>query len=126
MKIINSKLHGILDYLIGFSLLIPWITGYLTDSRDSLITGLAGSILLIYSVSTDYEFGWIRIIPMRLHLLLDLVLGLLLIIYPLVMNTREFLLSWPLFTGVALALMPVFSSHRAFIVTRRDTNIIKQ
>jgi hypothetical protein len=126
MKIINSKLHGILDYLIGFSLLIPWITGYLTDSRDSLITGLAGSILLIYSVSTDYEFGWIRIIPMRLHLLLDLVLGLLLIIYPLVMNTREFLLSWPMFTGIALAVMPFFSSHRAFIVTRRDTNIIRQ
>ena len=47
-------------------------------NTDSFIFFVSGAVLLLLSVCTNYEVGAFKIIPMRVHLAADVILGLLL------------------------------------------------
>jgi len=70
MKIISTKMHGVLDYLTaGVLMLTPralnWSTG-ITRMMTGAALGTIG-----YSALTNYELGLARMLPMRAHLALD-------------------------------------------------------
>lgn len=74
MKPISTKLHGVLDYSTGATLIaLPRLLKW-SESTTKLLT-VAGAGTLIYSVFTRYELGVIKVLPMRLHLLLDALSG---------------------------------------------------
>ena len=74
MKVLSSKAHGILDYLVGISLIaFPIMAGYITNSPEYIILITMGIILLIYSLLTNYEFGLLRVLPYKMHLTLDIL-----------------------------------------------------
>ena len=58
---VTSKIHGVLDYATGAQL-------QLVPDRHLRI---AGAIHAGYSLFTDYEMGVVKVIPYRVHLLLD-------------------------------------------------------
>jgi hypothetical protein len=68
---IGSRLHGVLDYLTGATLVgasrLPWIRGRFAGR--ALLA--AGATHVAYSLVTDYELGALRKIPYRVHLVLD-------------------------------------------------------
>ena len=79
MKLINTKLHGFLDYIVGILLIaMPWIIALDTDTTPGIVFIVAGIMALIYSIFTRYEVGLIKIIPMPAHLLLDILSGAIL------------------------------------------------
>ena len=79
MRFINTKLHGILDYLAGILLLLtPWLWEYDSAGMESLVPLLVGVTVIAVSLMTDYEAGVLRIIPMKTHLLFDIFSGLFL------------------------------------------------
>jgi hypothetical protein len=83
MKIIPRKIHGILDYLVGIVLIAaPWILGFADNGPATYVPVVLGVGALLYSLLTNYELGVLRVIPFRVHLILDVLSGLLLAASP--------------------------------------------
>lgn len=125
MKFINSKLHGILDYLVGFTLACPYIFEYYPNNNQSLVLLSIGGLIVFYSLFTDYEFGLIRQIPLKVHLWLDVMAGLFLIGTPWLFPSHHYYLMWPVLLGISELLIVLFSKPVAHVVTPRDINITK-
>ena len=80
---ITTRTHGILDYLVGAALIAaPWLFNFSDGEAASWIPVTIGAGTIIYSLFTNYELGLFGLIPMRVHLLIDVVLGLFLAASP--------------------------------------------
>lgn len=83
MRFIPSFVHSLLDYIFGFALVTaPWLLGFDDNATATTLAVLLGLGTLLYSLLTNYEFGVIRMIPFRIHLLIDGLLGLFLVAIP--------------------------------------------
>ena len=79
MKVISDTTHGILDYLtVVVFAVAPSLLG-LTGTAELISYALAG-IHLDMTLLTDMPLGVIKIIPMKLHALVELVVGPVLVI----------------------------------------------
>lgn len=87
MKFIPTRVHGILDYLVGIVLIAaPWMLGFAEGGAETIVPVVLGAGLILYSLFTDYELGAVRVIPMSTHLVLDVIGGILLAISPWLFN----------------------------------------
>src|SRR3712207_2320599 len=78
MKLISTKVHGVLDYLSAIVLFaLPRLLGW--SSGLTLLLTLMAVVTVVYSLATRYELGVFQVLPMRGHLLLDALSGVLLV-----------------------------------------------
>jgi hypothetical protein len=84
MKIIPTRIHGILDYLVGLIFIASpvWLQTQTARGAETRIFVVLGVAALIYSLCTRYELGPIKLLPMGAHLGLDIASGLLLMASP--------------------------------------------
>ena len=83
MRIIPTRVHGMLDYLVGILLIAsPWIFDFGDGGAKTWVPVVLGAGAIVYSLLTDYEFGIARVIPMPVHLMLDMGSGILLAASP--------------------------------------------
>lgn len=83
MKIISTKVHGVLDYMMGVLLIAsPWLFGFASNGWETWVPVILGVSVIIYSLMTNYELGLSDNISMRTHLTIDLVSGVLLAASP--------------------------------------------
>jgi general stress protein CsbA len=83
MRFIPTRTHGVIDYLVGALLIIaPYILGFADGTAAQWIPQILGAALIGASLLTDYELGVVRMIPMPVHLFLDVAAGLLLAVSP--------------------------------------------
>jgi general stress protein CsbA len=83
MRFIPTRTHGVIDYLMGALLIIaPYILGFADGTAAQWIPQILGAALIGASLLTDYELGVVRMIPMPVHLLLDVAAGVLLAVSP--------------------------------------------
>ncbi len=83
MRVIPTRVHGVLDYTIGLLRIVaPWLFDFHRGGAAMWIPVLLGFGAIGYSLFTDYELGTLRRIPMPLHLMLDLMSGVLLTVSP--------------------------------------------
>lgn len=76
MEVISTRVHGYLDYLAAALLLgLPFFVTW--DATVEMLLMMAGVGLLVVSLITRYELGLVKLLPMKLHLLLDGLLGLI-------------------------------------------------
>ena len=79
MKIIDTKTHGYVDYIMGiFLLAVPFLFGLNLSGMESTVFYIVGVTALIYSLLTNYELGVLKIIQMKGHLALDTFSGIFL------------------------------------------------
>ena len=108
MRIIPTWLHGVLDYVSGFTLiLLPRMLGW-SPTVTTILTGL-GIATLLFSALTRYELGIMRWIPMGIHLVLDLLsAGFLFVAGMSLQNIsdaeRMFLFGFGIFEVIAVVL----------------------
>ena len=103
-KLISPNLHGIIDYIASLSLiLIPLKNGY--SGIGLLLPFVLGVIALIYTVLTDYHFGFKALIPLGVHLAIDLFGGLLLVFSALVFGLEPAAQSFHLQFGLGVLLV---------------------
>ena len=80
-KLIPTRIHGVLDYLTGLVLIaIPLLFNWLQP--EAMIFMVLGAAALVYSLITRYELGVFKLLPMPVHLVLDLLSGLALVALP--------------------------------------------
>lgn len=78
MKILNSKIHGIVDYLfVLFLFASPTIFGL--EERAELFTYLLGSVHLMVTFFTNFEYGIVRIILFKHHGWIELIVSFALV-----------------------------------------------
>ena len=82
MKPINSRTHGILDYVVGVALILaPTMLGF-ADGPERWVPVILGIGTIAYSLLTNYELGALRVLPFRAHLVIDAFSGVLLALSP--------------------------------------------
>lgn len=75
---LNSKIHGAIDYgVVMFLLISPTYFG-LADIT-SKFTYTLGIIHLLLTISTKFELGILKIIPFKIHGIIELIVSLALI-----------------------------------------------
>lgn len=83
MRFIPTRIHGMMDYAIGLLLIAaPWLLGFGQGGAETWVPVILGAGVIAYSLMTDYELGYARMIGMRTHLALDGVGGAFLLISP--------------------------------------------
>ncbi|WP_207496823.1 SPW repeat domain-containing protein [Aridibaculum aurantiacum] len=90
MRMIGTKTHGYMDYIMGLLLIgAPWILGFAAGGAETWVPVVLGAGVILYSLMTDYELGTTRSISMRTHLMLDLMGGILLAVSPWLFGFAE-------------------------------------
>jgi len=102
MKPISTRVHGVIDYVVGGLLILaPWILGFARGGAETWIPVLLGAGIIVYSLLTDYEDGAVGLIPMTGHLVLDAVGGAFLAASPWIFGYADYIW-WPhVLVGVA-------------------------
>ncbi len=85
MRFVSTPYHAIVDYAAGSMLMLaPFVLGFSEPSHAAAwISVLTGAAIFLMATYTDNEGAWFsRSIPMRMHLAIDGVLGLVLLAAP--------------------------------------------
>jgi hypothetical protein len=110
MKVIPTKVHGVLDYLVGILLIAsPWLFNFARDGAETWVPVVLGTGAIIYSLITDYELGAASVISMRTHLGLDMVSGVFLALSPWIFGFNEFVYLPHLILGLGEILVPMMT-----------------
>lgn len=88
MRFITKKIHAYLDYPVAVALIVlPFVLGLGNSNRFalqlSIVTGVAAFILTLL---TDHQLGAYRIIPYKVHLAVDALVGIVFVIAPFVFS----------------------------------------
>jgi hypothetical protein len=112
--IISLKMHGVLDYagglLITFS---PWLFGFAEFGGAALFLPVClGSMQLVMVVFSNHPLGLFKVFPMQLHLIIDMIVGVILIAAPLFFGFYQFVF----FPHMLLGMISLFCgvTHQAF------------
>jgi hypothetical protein len=83
MRFISTRVHGILDYLMGILLIAsPWIFNFDNGGAETWVPVVVGIVMLLQALMTDFEMGMMKTISMGTHLRMDFVAGLFLAASP--------------------------------------------
>ena len=83
-------LHAMLEPLMAVLIIAaPWIFGFSETTSATTICVIVGVSMLIVGSLTDWRLSLARVIPLRMHLAGDLLLGAVLLLSPLVFGFAD-------------------------------------
>ena len=112
MKFVTKRIHAFLDYPVAIALIaLPFLLG-LGDSSPlaiyvSVATGIAA---LILTLLTDHETGVLRVIPYKVHLIVDFLVAVVFIIVPFALGFEGIDAYYYWINGIAV--LTVVSLHK--------------
>jgi hypothetical protein len=87
---IPLNLHATLEPLIAVIIIAaPWIFQFSATDSATVICVVVGVAMLLVGSMTDWRMSLVRLIPLRMHLAGDLVLGAVLILSPLIFDFAD-------------------------------------
>lgn len=101
MRILNITTHAALDYILSLLLIAsPWIFGFAVTDRvtdtggqvngpETWVPVTIGIIGILYSLATNYRYSIAKILTMRVHLAMDVIMGLVLTMSPWIFGFSE-------------------------------------
>jgi hypothetical protein len=112
MKLLSTFVHGAMDYSMAAVLIaFPWLCGWEGDLVESRVPMGLGYLLFAYSLATRYELGAVRVLPVRVHLLLDELIGGLLTLSPWLFGFAQRVWFPHVALGVVLVLMSLVTER---------------
>ncbi len=123
MRIIPTRVHGMIDYGFGILLIIaPFLLGFATGGAEQWVPTILAIAIIGMSLMTDYELSLARVIPMPMHLGVDVLGGILLAASPWLFGFSGRIYLPHLILGlveIGTALMTVSRSGSESLVERR-------
>ncbi len=109
---IPTRIHGILDYLYGIALIAaPFILGFTGGEKQWIMVWLGISVIVM-ALLTDYEASAVRVIPMPVHLGIDVLAGIFLTLSPWLFDFAD-IVYWPhVALGLAAILIATLTSSQ--------------
>lgn len=107
MKPISTKTHGAIDYAAGlFLIAAPYLFGFADGSPQHYIAMIVGAAVIAVSLVTAYELSIAKLIPFRIHKILDMAVGATLLISALMLHLSGLTLVPFLLIGIAGFAVP--------------------
>ncbi len=106
MKIISSKTHAILDYATVIFLLASPSLFKMENSLSTFTYVLAGVHFLL-TILTNFEFGLLKVIPFRIHGLIEIVVAVVLAAIAFWFNSNGSELGLYFYLLLAVVIVPV-------------------
>ena len=113
MKVISPRIHGYFDFLTVFIfLLAPTLLG-LSQLSAMLAYGLA-VVHLIVTLTSDFPFGIVKIIPFTIHGWIERMVGPLLIAIPFILNfsTEETARNFYIAMGIIIIVVGMLTDYQ--------------
>jgi len=106
-RIITPRVHGLLDYMSAIVLILaPSVLEFNEVSPYAYwLSVIAGVILILYSLMTDYDFSIGMLIPLKTHLVIDFSAGVLFILWPFIFDFTDLVLAYYLVMGFGILLV---------------------
>ena len=110
MRVIDTRSHAIIDYATGLLLILaPYLFGFADGGVAQWLPQVIGIATIVMSLLTDYELSLARVIPLDVHLGIDMGAGLLLALSPWLFGFAG-LVWWPhLIVGLAEIVIPLLT-----------------
>lgn len=108
MNILTSKSHGILDYIFSIFLLSA-PTLFQMEGDLCTITYVLGAAHLLITVLTNFEVGLIKLIPFRIHGLIEIVVSIVLVALAFWFNSQGSEFGFYFYLALAGVIMIVFT-----------------
>lgn len=103
-KPISPKLHGVIDYLaVPLLLAAGPLFGF--NGLPAETTSTLAGIVLVVAAFTAYPPGLVKMIPMRVHLVIDAVLGIGMIASPFVLHFSSDARACYFFVGFGIVVL---------------------
>ncbi|HZH11789.1 MAG TPA: SPW repeat protein [Microvirga sp.] len=95
MRFISTRVHGVMDYIVGLLLLAaPYLLGFADGTAAQWVPMILGMAILGMALMTDFELSVVKLIPMPVHLGIDIAGGLLLLASPWLFGFAD-RIAWP-------------------------------
>jgi hypothetical protein len=108
MKILSSKVHGIIDYiLVLFLATSPYL--FKMESPLCIITYSLACVHFLLTILTNFEPGILKLIPFRVHGFIELIVAIGLGSLSLWFREKGNGLGFYYFAGLAVAILIVFN-----------------
>lgn len=113
MRFIPTRFHGVLDYIVGLLLIAsPWLLDFAAGGAETWVPVIAGSLILLQTILTDFEVGVVRMLPMQTHLMMDFAIGVLLALSPWLFGFADQVYTPHVIFGV-FAILASLTTHRS-------------
>jgi hypothetical protein len=90
IRVIPTRVHGILDYLGGLALILaPNIFGFTENDDATWVARIIGIALIVLALLTRYELGVLKVLPMSLHLWIDVLASIFLAASPFLLGFSD-------------------------------------
>jgi hypothetical protein len=124
MRIIPTKVHGILDYAMGLLLIAsPWLFEFARDGAETWVPVVLGISTILYSLVTNYELGISGKISMKTHLGIDMASGIFLALSPWIFGFSDYVYLPHVILGLTeVAAVLLSKTEPKYTPARRRTN----
>lgn len=83
MRVLSSKVHTIIGLLVGIVLLLaPALFGFTDNQAASMVPTYVGIFIIVSELTTTSRLSPLKLVPMRVHLVLDYITGIFLAVSP--------------------------------------------
>ncbi len=88
MKFVTKQIHAYLDYPVAFALIaLPFLLGIGESNPIALqLSVITGCAALVLTLLTDHQFGVIKVISYKLHLIVDFLVAVVFLIAPFIFS----------------------------------------
>lgn len=76
-------------FLVALLIAAPFLFGFSDESAPTALSIVAGIVILIVSMSTQWKLSLVKVIPVEVHAMLDLGLGAFLIASPFIFGFSD-------------------------------------
>jgi len=124
MRFISTRIHGIMDYLMGPLLIAaPWLFDFANGGAETWVPVIIGIMILLQQIMSDNEVGVFKSISMATHLRMDFIIGIFLAASPWIFDFDEYVWEPHVILGLmALAASLMTRSVPDYAHTRNTVN----
>jgi len=126
----STRVHAALDYSFSlFLMLAPAIFGFGEAKAETTIPIISGVMICFYSFFTNYDGGLYHYFTYKLHCILDLLIGLLIMTSPWLFGFKDFVFKPHFYIGLCFSIVALISllpliKWKEFFVHKHYTDII--
>lgn len=110
---ITTRTHGVIDYITGIALILaPYLYGFANGEIEQWLPQVLGTLTIVMSLITQYELSVAKIIPLPVHLGVDILSGILLAASPWLFDFAD-VIWWPhLVVGLLEIVVPLMTDRQ--------------
>jgi len=87
MRIITEKVHTVIGLVVGVLLVFsPTLFNFADNEAASMVPIWVGIFIVLNELITTSPYSPLKLVPMRIHILIDVITGLFLLVSPWLFN----------------------------------------